>query len=213
MKTIISALSATGVVPVVVVDDSYQALKMVEALSAGGLDVVEITFRSESAPEAIAAVRKEFPDFLVGAGTLLHGDDVTKAIDAGSHFGVSPGLNVRVAGFSVEQNFPFVPGISTATELEQGKELGLNFFKLFPAEVSGGIKLLDAFHGPYPSATFMPTGGITEENLPGYLARPNVVACGGTWIAPRKVLQENNFEEVRRRAASVASLISQTRSN
>ena len=213
MDNIIDKLSASGVIPVVAVDDVDQALRLAETLTKGGLPLIEITFRSPAAASAIKAVRKEFPDIFVGAGTLLRGDDVKLSIEAGAHFGVAPGFNPGVVTYANEYGLPFIPGVCTPSEVEQAMRLNTTFFKLFPAEVVGGVKMLDALKGPYSNVKFMPTGGVTQALLPEYLARTNVVACGGTWIAPTDLLRANDFGEILKRTISAVSTVSQVINN
>jgi 2-dehydro-3-deoxyphosphogluconate aldolase/(4S)-4-hydroxy-2-oxoglutarate aldolase len=205
MDNLVEKLSSYGVIPVVAVDDVDQSLRLAEALSEGGLPVVEITFRTPAAAESIAAVRKHFPNVFVGAGTLLLVDHVKRAQDAGAHFGVAPGFNPEVVKFAREHSLPFVPGVCTPSEVEQAMAHDLTFFKLFPAELSGGVKLLDTLRAPYPMARFMPTGGVTELLLSDYLSRANVVACGGTWIAPSDLLRSNAFDEILKRVKSAVA--------
>ncbi len=202
-----STLSAFGVVPVVAVSSVDEGLRLGEALLSGGLGVVEITFRTDAAAAAIRAVTDRLPGLLVGAGTLLSEASVDQAVDAGAAFGVAPGLRPPVVEHALERGLPFVPGIATPSELELGLALGLDFFKLFPAEAIGGVRLIDALAGPYPSAGFMPTGGIRPETLTDYLARPSVAACGGTWIAPQALVTDGGFDEIQRRAAAAVARI------
>ncbi|WP_448808497.1 bifunctional 4-hydroxy-2-oxoglutarate aldolase/2-dehydro-3-deoxy-phosphogluconate aldolase [Agromyces bauzanensis] len=200
-------LARFGVVPVVAVSSADEGLRLGEALLRGGLPVVEITFRTDAAAAAIRAVAAELPELVVGAGTLLGEASVDAAVDAGAAFGVAPGLRPPVAERAAALGLPFAPGIATPSELELGLSLGLDFFKLFPAEPIGGLRLIDALAGPYPSAGFMPTGGIRPELLADYLARPSVAACGGTWIAPTALIAAGDFDEIRQRtAASVARI-------
>jgi 2-dehydro-3-deoxyphosphogluconate aldolase/(4S)-4-hydroxy-2-oxoglutarate aldolase len=200
-------LQSAGVIPVVVVADADEGVRLAEALAEGGLPGLEVTFRSDAAAAAIAAIRRGLPDVIVGAGTLLSRDAVDAAADAGAQFGVAPGTSPEVVRHAAERGLEFVPGVATATELELATSLGAGVLKLFPAEVVGGLDLLDALAGPYAGARFMPTGGIRPNDLIRYLARPNVLACGGTWIAPRPLLDDGDFAEIRRRARSAAELV------
>lgn len=200
-------LHSAGVIPVVVVADVDQGLRLADALADGGLPGMEVTFRSDAAAAAIAAVRAQLPEFVVGAGTLLSPAAVDAAVDAGAHFGVAPGTAPDTVRRAAEHDLPFIPGIASATELELATALGAEVVKLFPAEIVGGVKLIDALAGPYAQARFMPTGGIREADLERYLSRTNVLACGGTWIAPGELLEAGDYAEIRRRAASAAAVI------
>jgi 2-dehydro-3-deoxyphosphogluconate aldolase/(4S)-4-hydroxy-2-oxoglutarate aldolase len=204
-------LAEAGVVPVVVVSSAGQAVRLADALSEGGLPGMEVTFRSAAAAAAIAAVRNERPGFVVGAGTLLTTEAVDAAIDAGAHFGVAPGTNPDVLAHAAERGLEFIPGAATASELDRALRLGADVVKLFPAEAAGGVALIDALAGPYPHARLMPTGGIRADDLARYLSRPSVLACGGTWIAPRDLLDAGDFAEITRRAASAADTVRQIR--
>lgn len=203
-RTVTAHLRDEGIVPVVVVASAEEGLMLADALFEGGLNGMEVTFRSPAAAAAIARVRELRPGFVVGAGTLLRPEDVDTAADAGAHFGVAPGTSVPVFARARERGLEFIPGAATASELDGALRLGAEVVKLFPAEVIGGVALIDALAGPYPHARFMPTGGITAADLPRYLGRPAVLACGGTWIAPRALLEAGDFAEITRRAAAAA---------
>lgn len=200
-------LRSAGVIPVVVVADADQGVRLADALAEGGLPGMEVTFRSDAAAAAIAAVRAHLPEFIVGAGTLLSPAAVDAAVDAGAHFGVAPGTAPETVRRAAEHGLPFIPGIASATELELATALGAEVVKLFPAEIVGGVKLIDALAGPYAHARFMPTGGIREVDLARYLSRTNVLACGGTWIASSALLEDGDYAEIRRRAASAVAVI------
>lgn len=206
-----AALERAGVIPVVVVSSAEQGVRLAEALLAGGIDTVEVTFRSNAATAAIAAITQRFPEAVVGAGSLLTESDVQAAVDAGAVFGVAPGTSAPVVRAAQAAGLPFAPGIATPTELEEARRLGATAFKLFPAEVVGGLALIDALAGPYPDALFMPTGGIRESNLADYLAHPRVAACGGTWIAPTSLLAEERYDEITRRARAASDIVRHAR--
>lgn len=200
-----------GVVPVVALDSVEHGLRVAEALCAGGLPVVEITFRTPAAAAVITALTREFPDVLVGAGTLLRPADVAAAAGAGAAFGVAPGLHEPVVAAASSARLPFVPGVCTPSELESALSLGFGFVKFFPAEIAGGVRMLDALSGPYRSARFMPTGGIRPELLADYLDRPNVIACGGTWIASPALVAAGDYAEIRRRAQDTVDCVEKAR--
>lgn len=186
------------VVPVAVIDKLEDAVPLANALLAAGLDVIEVTFRTAAAPDAIRAITKTHPGMLVGAGTLLDVNQVRQAKEAGAKFGVAPGLNATVVQASVAAGLPFVPGVATASEVERALELGCKIQKLFPADVVGGVKLLKALAGPYghTGVKFIPLGGVNAQNMAEYLALPNVAAIGGSWIVDKKLIAERKWNEI-----------------
>ena len=186
------------VVPVAVIDKVEDAVPLAGALLAAGLDVIEVTFRTAAAPEAIRAIAQAHPSMLVGAGTLLEVAQVKQARAAGAKFGVAPGLNAVVVQASLAAGMPFVPGVATASEVERGLELGCKLQKLFPADVLGGVKLLKAFAGPYghTGVKFVPLGGVNAQNMAEYLALPIVAAIGGSWIVEKKLIAEKKWAEI-----------------
>lgn len=204
---VIKKIEKLKLIPVAVIEDSENALPLGKALMDAGLPVVEITFRTEAAAEAISIIRKEYPKMLVGAGTVLKIDQVNAAIDAGSEFIVTPGFNPTVVDYCVKNNFTIVPGLNSPTFIEWGLERGLDFFKFFPADLSGGTKMLKLISGPYPSVHFMPTGGINEKTLTEYLKLDNVIACGGSWIVKKNLISSGNFEEIKNLTKRALSLI------
>lgn len=175
-------LSLTGLLPVVKLRSPDLALPLAEALAAGGLTAAEITFRTDAAQESIRIISRQRPDFFIAAGTVLTPENADRAMDAGASLVVSPGLNAAVVEHCLKKGYPVIPGISTPSELEIALSYGLDTVKLFPAEVLGGVKLLKAFAGPYGAVKFMPTGGVDAKNLASYLALPNVLCCGGSWM-------------------------------
>lgn len=188
---------------VAVIDDPDDAVPLAEALLAGGLNCIEVTFRTSSAAESIARICKGVPEIHVGAGTLLSADNVKRAVDAGARFGVSPGLSETVSLAARENQLRLFPGVVTATEVMRALEMGWNILKFFPAETSGGVSALKALAGPFghTGVKFIPTGGITAATLPGYLAVPQVAAVGGSWMAERKLLAETNWARISALAA------------
>lgn len=209
MSSVLESIAAVGVVPVVAVDSVEHAIPLADALLEGGLPVVEVTFRTQAAADVIRLLSKERPQLIVGAGTVLSPETVQTAIDCGARFGVAPGLNPRVVKAAFEADFPFIPGIATPSEIEQGLELGCRVLKFFPAESIGGAKLLRAFSGPYrhTGVRFMPTGGVTADNLADYLKLPIVAAAGGTWIAKTADMAEGKWDDIRQRCKEVAALV------
>lgn len=184
-----------GIVPVVVIEDAKQALPLAEALCAGGLPCAEVTFRTAAARDAIREMKKK-ENMLVGAGTVLTTDQVDEAVDAGAEFIVSPGFNRKVVRHCREKGIPVIPGVCTPTEVEMALEEGLEVVKFFPAEAAGGIAMIKAMSAPYGSVRFMPTGGITMENLADYLSCNKVIACGGSFMVNKKLIAENQFEKI-----------------
>ena len=170
---VLKELSLIGIVPVIKIDRVEDALPLAKALIDGGLPCAEITFRTAAAKDAIAAISKEYPEMIVGAGTVLTKEQVDDAIEAGSKFIVSPGFNPEIVKYCQEKGCPIVPGINNPSGIEAALELGLTTVKFFPAEAAGGLKMLKAMAAPYGQLTFMPTGGINENNLLDYLKREN----------------------------------------
>ncbi|MFA5446762.1 MAG: bifunctional 4-hydroxy-2-oxoglutarate aldolase/2-dehydro-3-deoxy-phosphogluconate aldolase [Sphaerochaeta sp.] len=183
-------------VPVIKLEKSEYALPLVDALRDGGLPVAEITFRTASAAKSIELVRNKRPEILVGAGTVLTVDQVKQAVDSGAMFLVSPGFNTKVVDFCVSHNLPIFPGVTTPTEVELGREFGLKTLKFFPAEASGGIEKLKAMGAVY-DIQFLPTGGISENNLLSYLKLSNVLACGGSWMVQSNLIAAEKFNEIK----------------
>jgi len=205
---VFAELEALGVVPVVEVEDSAHAVPLAQTLAEAGLPVLEITFRTPAAGEAVAAIAAELPDFLLGAGTLLTPDSVAAAVAVGARFGVSPGVSPRCVAAAAEHDFPFIPGAVTPSEVMTCLDSGANHIKFFPASAYGGVTALSALAGPFASAgvRFMPTGGVDASNAADYLRLPHVFAVGGTWIAPRNDIAQGRWREIAERARAVATL-------
>lgn len=199
-------LRRTGVVPVITIEKASDAVALGDALAAGGLPVAEVTFRTAAAAEAIAVLRAAHPDFLIGAGTVLTVSTVEEAVDAGADFVVAPGFNPAVVDRCLAVGMAIVPGTSTPSDIEAGLHRGLRLLKFFPAEAVGGLRFLSAVSAPYPSVSFMPTGGIDRHNLGTYLARPQVAACGGSWIATTTDITSHRFTDITDRAREAVAL-------
>lgn len=197
MKTIIEKISTLGIVPVVKIDNIDTAIPLARALCEGRLPCAEVTFRTSEAEEAIRLMTKEFPKMLIGAGTVLTTEQVDRAIDAGARFIVSPGLNPKVVKYCLEKNIPIIPGTSNASDIESAIELGLDVVKFFPAEINGGIKAIKALAAPYTTVKFMPTGGVSKENLVEYLSFEKVIACGGSWMVDSALINAGNFDKIK----------------
>jgi len=183
---------------VAVIDKVDDAVPLTEALIAGGLNCIEVTFRTAGAAESITRIRKSLPHAVVGAGTLLTADNVKQAVDAGAQFGVSPGLSEAVSKAARDKQFPLFPGVITPTEIMAALELGWKHLKFFPSETFGGVNALKALIGPFghTGVKFIPTGGITAATLPNYIAIPQVAAVGGSWMAERKLVADKNWAKI-----------------
>jgi 2-dehydro-3-deoxyphosphogluconate aldolase / (4S)-4-hydroxy-2-oxoglutarate aldolase len=194
---------------VAVIDNADDAVPLAEALLAGGLNVIEVTFRTTAAIEAIARIRKALPEARVGAGTLLSINQVRQAADAGAEFGVSPGFNEAVAGEAGVLDLPFFPGVMTPTEVDRALNFNCRRLKFFPAEAAGGVNLLKALAAPFAhtGVQFIPTGGITPALLPTYLALPHVAAVGGSWMAERKLVAERAWPKITALTAGAMKII------
>ncbi len=196
---------------VAVIDRVDDAVPLTEALLAGGLNCLEVTFRTAAAAEAITRIRQTLPDAVVGAGTLLSADNVKRAVDAGAQFGVSPGLSEKVSNAAHENRLPLFPGVVTPTEVMAALELGWKHLKFFPAETFGGVNALKALSGPFghTGVKFVPTGGITAAMLPDYLAIPQVAAIGGSWMADRKLVAEKAWDKITSLTSEAMQVIAQ----
>lgn len=196
MSNVLEQIGAYGIVPVVVVNKIEDARPLAKALCDGGLPVAEVTFRTACAKEAISIMAKEFPEMLVGAGTVLTTEQVDEAVEAGAKFIISPGLNPKVVKYCVDKGIPVTPGCANPSDIEQAIELGLNVVKIFPAEAVGGIKLIKAMAGPYTQMKFMPTGGINAKNLNDYLSFDRIIACGGSWMVDPQLVAAGEFDKI-----------------
>jgi 2-dehydro-3-deoxyphosphogluconate aldolase/(4S)-4-hydroxy-2-oxoglutarate aldolase len=204
-------LRAAGVVPVAEVEDAGRAVALAQALEAGGLPVVEVTFRTEAAAEALRQIARDAPRVFLIAGTVTSTRQADIALEAGVKMLVAPGLNRAVVEHARRIGLPMMPGVCTPSEVEAAISLGLAAVKLFPIEPIGGLRYLRAIAAPYPAMTWNPTGGITAETLPGYLAVESVLACGGSWVAPRADIAAGRFEEIAARAAAVVEIVRRVR--
>lgn len=196
MPDLIHSLETKRVVPLVQSDDPATALKISEALLKGGLDVLEVVLRTDAALDCLEAIAKEFPDAHVGAGTVLSAEQCEEVIRRGATFIVSPGLDPASVDVANQAGVPILPGISTATELQQAWNLGLRTVKLFPASLVGGPKMAKALSSVFRDVRFMPTGGVSPENLNDYLAVPAVLACGGSWLTPKEAIERGDFAAI-----------------
>lgn len=188
-KGIIEKLIDAKIIPVIKIDSPQEAVPLARALLQGGITVAEVTFRTEAAADGIAAIHAQVPEMLLGAGTVLTVENAQKAIDAGARFVVAPGFDPAVVDYVVGQGIAMIPGVATPTEVSLALGRGLHILKFFPAEVLGGIKMLDALAGPFPGVQFIPTGGITRSNMESYFRCKNVVAIGGSWMVQKDLVQ------------------------
>ena len=193
---ILKRLAAAGVVPVVVIENPKDAVPTAEAMLRGGIDVMEITFRTAAAPDAIRAVSENCPDMLVGAGTVITLEQCKKAVECGAKFIVAPGFNREVVAWCVENGVAVTPGCVTPTEIMAAMELGLKVLKFFPANVYGGLSAMKALSGPFGGIKFIPTGGVNGQNLAEYISAPFIHAVGGSWVCPKADITAGNFEKI-----------------
>jgi len=196
MKEIFKQFQTLGIVPVVKINSSKNAVDLAKALCKGGLPAAEITFRTDAAEESIRQIAKNVPEVCVCAGTVLTVENAKRAVDAGAKLLISPGTNAKVVKWCVDNGVTIIPGCANPSDVEVCMEFGLEVVKLFPAEVVGGVKMLKALSGPYGNMMFMPTGGINTKNVAEYLALKNVLACGGSWMVPEKAIDDREFDTI-----------------
>jgi 2-dehydro-3-deoxyphosphogluconate aldolase / (4S)-4-hydroxy-2-oxoglutarate aldolase len=196
MTDILQQLGHLGLIPVVAIERAADAPPLGRALQEGGLPCAEITFRTAAAEEAIRFMATECPDVLVGAGTVLSIEQAQKAVAAGAKFIVSPGFDAEVVDWCLAHNVPITPGVMTPTEVALALKKGVNVLKFFPAEAAGGVKLLKSIAAPYGQVKFIPTGGISAQNLADYLSLPMVHACGGSWMVTKQLIAAGKFDQI-----------------
>lgn len=210
MKTLEEQFYDFGVVPVVVLDDAGDALPLAEALIRGGLPCAEVTFRTDAAEESIRLMSTAWPEMLVGAGTVLTVEQVDRAVAAGAKFIVSPGFDPEIVDYCLERNIPVLPGCITPSEVAQAVKRGLKTIKFFPAQQAGGLPMLKAMAAPYTMVKFMPTGGISAQNLKDYLGFDRVLCCGGSWMVKKDMIRNKEFdriEQLTREAVELAASV------
>ncbi|HEX4264073.1 MAG TPA: bifunctional 4-hydroxy-2-oxoglutarate aldolase/2-dehydro-3-deoxy-phosphogluconate aldolase [Verrucomicrobiae bacterium] len=212
-EEIFSRIAQLGVVPVIAIENAEAAIPLADALIAGGLPVVEITFRTAAAAEVIRRIAKERPQLIVGAGTVLTAANLEAAKTSGAAFAVAPGLNPQTVKQSQAIGLPFVPGVATPSDIELGLSLGCKFLKFFPAESNGGVGMLEALSAPYKHTgiRFMPTGGVNPANLESYLKLDTVAAVGGTWIAKKEDLAGGKWADVLARCKAALEIVAKAR--
>lgn len=206
-------LSAKGVLAVLTVDEPRHAAPLARALLNGGVSAIELTLRTPTALESIEQIVSHVPDMAVGVGTVLRPDQCYEIKRRGAQFAFAPGMNPRVIEAAVRAGVPFVPGISTASELERAVELGCRVLKLFPSEHLGGVEYLKSLNGPYAflNLKYVPLGGVNERNLGDYLSVPGVIAVGGSWIAKREMIREEHWDEITTNARNAMKIVEQNR--
>ncbi len=211
MQDILHQLETFGIIPVVVIERTRDALPLGQALAQGGLPVAEITLRTPAAAEAIRALARGLPEMLVGAGTILDVEQAKRAVEAGASFVVSPGFDAEIADWCLASGVPLLPGAATATEIMAVRKQGLRVVKFFPAEASGGAAALRALSEPFRDVRFVPTGGVNAQNLAGYLGQPFVAACGGSWMARKETIAAGRFDEITRLTREALQLVKEAR--
>lgn len=197
MNSVLEDIGKYGIIPVVVIEKEEDAIPLAEALIEGGLPVAEVTFRTKAAKNAMKIISEKYPDMLLGAGTVLNGQQVEDAIEGGAKFIVSPGLNPNTVRYCQDKGITIIPGCSNASDIEQAIELGLSTVKFFPAEPAGGLPMIKALSAPYCDMTFMPTGGINKENVKEYLKFNKIIACGGSWMVKGSLIENGEFDKIK----------------
>jgi len=211
MNEILKKINEIGIVPVISISDVEKAVPLAKALIAGGIPCAEITFRTAEGEECIRRIAEQVPEVLLGAGTILTKDQARRAKEAGAQFVVSPGFNPKVVKYCVKKDILMIPGCSTPTDMEAAMGFGLDTIKFYPAELGGGLPYIKACAAPYTSLKFMPSGGISAENLGKYMAFNKVVACGGSWMVSKELLDEGNFDEITRLSKEAVKIVQEAR--
>lgn len=209
MSSIKEQLKALKVIPVIAIDKAEDIIPLGKVLAENGLPAAEITFRSAAAAEAIRLLRETQPDMLIGAGTVLNREQAIAAKEAGATFIVSPGFNPNTVKACQEIGIDIVPGVNNPSTVEAALEMGLTTLKFFPSEASGGINMVKSLLAPYTDIELMPTGGINPANIKDYLAIPRVLACGGTWMVDKKLIEAGNWEELARLTREAVALVNE----
>jgi len=203
---VLEVMRTGPVIPVIVIDDLAHAVPLARALVAGGVRVLEVTLRTAAGLDAIRAIAREVPGAIVGVGTITTREDFAAARGAGATFGVSPGLTPALVEGARESGLPLLPGVMTPSDVIAARAAGFRQLKLFPAQQAGGMGMLKAMHGPFPDVMFCPTGGVTEETAPQFLALPNVACVGGSWLTPKAAVQGGDWKEITRLASRASQL-------
>ncbi|WP_231171961.1 bifunctional 4-hydroxy-2-oxoglutarate aldolase/2-dehydro-3-deoxy-phosphogluconate aldolase [Helicobacter pylori] len=193
---IIEVLQISPIIPVVVIENIKDAVPLAQSLIEGGIHIIEVTLRSSCALEAIELIAKNVPKIRVGAGTILNPTQLEQAQNRGAEFLISPGLTIKLLEYAKKKDMPLIPGVSSSSEVMQALELGYSALKFFPAEYCGGVKLLNAFNGPFKGVKFCPTGGISADNMRSYLNLENVLCVGGSWLTPKNLIQNKEWDKI-----------------
>ncbi|WP_231170524.1 bifunctional 4-hydroxy-2-oxoglutarate aldolase/2-dehydro-3-deoxy-phosphogluconate aldolase [Helicobacter pylori] len=193
---IMEFLQISPIVPVVVIENIKDAVPLAQSLVEGGIHIIEVTLRSSCALEAIELIAKNVPKMRVGAGTILNPTQLEQAQNRGAEFLISPGLTIKLLEYAKKKDMPLIPGVSSSSEVMQALELGYSALKFFPAEYCGGVKLLNAFNGPFKGVKFCPTGGISADNMHSYLSLENVLCVGGSWLTPKNLIQNKEWGKI-----------------
>lgn len=211
MKQMEEQLKELGVIPVVVLQDAKDALALADALTEGGLPCAEVTFRTPAAEESIRSIVKHNPDMLVGAGTILTKEQAERAVEAGAKFIVSPGFDPEIVEDCLKKKIPVFPGCVTPSEVALAVKMGLRILKFFPSESFGGVSTIRALAAPYTMVKFMPTGGINAKNLRDYLSCDKIICCGGSWMVKEALIQNGEFQKIRKLTREAAELVKNIR--
>ena len=211
MSEMIKRIEGFGVVPVVVLNDAKDAAPLAKALCEGGLPCAEVTFRTEAAEESIRIMTEQFPEMLIGAGTVLTIDQVDRAVGAGAKFIVSPGFDPEIVDYCISKGIVVLPGCVTPSEVIQAVKRGLEVIKFFPAEQYGGVATLKALSAAFPKAKFMPTGGVSAKNLAEYLGFKKIVACGGSWMVKGDLVAAGEFDKIKEMTTEAVALVKNIR--
>ena len=207
MKPIENQFWKLGVIPVVVLERVEDALPLAKALCEGGLPCAEVTFRTEAAEEGIRLIAENYPQMLIGAGTVLKKDQVDHAVDAGAKFIVSPGFDPEIVDYCLERKIPVFPGCVTPSEVAQAAKRGVQVVKFFPAEQFGGLPAIKALAAPYTTLRFIPTGGVNSQNLKNYLLYDKILCCGGSWMVKGDLMKAGQFEKIQQMAEETVKLV------
>ncbi|MDR1431404.1 MAG: bifunctional 4-hydroxy-2-oxoglutarate aldolase/2-dehydro-3-deoxy-phosphogluconate aldolase [Propionibacteriaceae bacterium] len=205
------AIARTRIIPVVMLQDAADAVPLARALAAGGLPLIEVTFRTAAAQESIRRIAGEVPEAVAGAGTVINAAQARQAVDAGAQFLVSPGFLPEVASAASELGVPLYPGVATGTEIMQALAAGLTTLKLFPAETVGGVKAVKALSAPFPQVQFIPTGGVSLSNLADYLSQPAILAVGGTWMVGKELIAAKDWAKITELASAAVAKAKEVR--
>jgi len=194
---VLEQIRLTGIIPIITINDAKMAIPICQAISDGGINIAEITFRTTAAEESIRNVQRAFPKMIIGAGTVMTIEQAKCAMEAGASFILSAALNPEVVAWCIEHNILIFPGVNTTEGIEKAMKLGVNCVKIFPVEATGGMAFIKAISAPYPNMSYLPTGGINENNLLAYLNFPKNIACGGSWMVPKDAIEKEDMDRIR----------------